>query len=99
MVQKLRFGIYDIDNKTVELSDDDFLGECECTLGQIVSSKKLTRPLLLRNGMPAGKGSIKISAEEIKDNRVVLFEMEARKLDNKVGRDADLNRCLLFASH
>lgn len=27
-----------------------------------------------------------ISAEEIKDNRVVLFEMEARKLDNKVGR-------------
>lgn len=35
MVQKLKFGIYDIDNKTVELSDDDFLGECECTLGQV----------------------------------------------------------------
>lgn len=35
VVQKLRFGIYDIDNKTVELSDDDFLGECECTLGQV----------------------------------------------------------------
>ncbi|KAK1332192.1 hypothetical protein QTO34_007878 [Cnephaeus nilssonii] len=83
VVQKLKFGIYDIDNKTVELSDDDFLGECECTLGQIVSSKKLTRPLMLRNGKPAGKGSITISAEEIKDNRVVLFEMEARKLDNK----------------
>lgn len=29
---------------------------------------------------------LQISAEEIKDNRVVLFEMEARKLDNKVGR-------------
>ncbi|CAO2581203.1 Cpne3 [Lemmus lemmus] len=51
---------------------------------EIVSSKKLTRPLVLRNGRPAGKGSITISAEEIKDNRVVLFEMEARKLDNKV---------------
>lgn len=35
VVQKLRFGVYDIDNKTIELSDDDFLGECECTLGQV----------------------------------------------------------------
>lgn len=35
MVQKLKFGVYDIDNKTIDLSDDDFLGECECTLGQV----------------------------------------------------------------
>ncbi|XP_053571152.1 copine-3 [Bombina bombina] len=83
VVQKLKFCIYDIDNKTVDLSDDDFLGEFECTLGQVVASKKLTRPLLLRNGKPAGKGSITISAEEIKDNRVAQFEVEARKLDNK----------------
>lgn len=27
---------------------------------------------------------LQISAEEIKDNRVVNFEVEARKLDNKV---------------
>jgi len=40
IVQKLRFGIYDIDNKTIDLSDDDFLGQLECTLGQVVSSKK-----------------------------------------------------------
>uniref|UniRef100_A0A8C3LUN2 Copine-3 n=1 Tax=Chrysolophus pictus TaxID=9089 RepID=A0A8C3LUN2_CHRPC len=83
LVQKLKFGIYDIDNKTIELADDDFLGEFECTLGQIVSSKTLTKPLVLRNGRPAGKGSITITAEEVKDNRVVLFEVEARKLDNK----------------
>ncbi|XP_046793440.1 copine-3 [Gallus gallus] len=83
LVQKLKFGIYDIDNKTIELSDDDFLGEFECTLGQIVSSKTLTKPLVLKNGRPAGKGSITITAEEVKDNRVVLFEVEARKLDNK----------------
>uniref|UniRef100_A0A9J7Y6F8 Copine III n=2 Tax=Cyprinus carpio TaxID=7962 RepID=A0A9J7Y6F8_CYPCA len=84
VVQKLRFGIYDIDNKTIDISDDDFLGEFECSLGQIVSSSKLTRPLMLKNKKPAGKGTITISAEEIKDNRVVNFEMEARKLDNKV---------------
>lgn len=83
IVQKLRFGLYDIDNKTVDLSDDDFLGEFECSLGQVVSSCKLTRPLVLKNKKPAGKGTITISAEEIKDNRVVNFEMEARKLDNK----------------
>ncbi|XP_053198031.1 copine-3 isoform X1 [Scomber japonicus] len=83
MVQKLKFGIYDIDNKTIDLSDDDFLGQLECTLGQVVSSRKLTRPLVLKNKSPAGKGTITISAEEIKDNRVVNFEAEARKLDNK----------------
>uniref|UniRef100_A0AAQ5YBL7 C2 domain-containing protein n=1 Tax=Amphiprion ocellaris TaxID=80972 RepID=A0AAQ5YBL7_AMPOC len=83
MVQKLKFGIYDIDNKTIDLSDDDFLGELDCTLGQVVSSKKLTRPLVLKNKSPAGKGTITISAEEIKDNRVANFEVEARKLDNK----------------
>ncbi|XP_054893521.1 copine-3-like isoform X2 [Poeciliopsis prolifica] len=83
IVQKLKFGIYDIDNKTVDLNDDDFLGELECTLGQVVSSQKLTRPLALKNNKPAGKGTITISAEEIKDNRAAYFEMEARKLDNK----------------
>ncbi|XP_062376721.1 copine-3 isoform X1 [Sardina pilchardus] len=83
VVQKVKFGIYDIDNATVDLGDDDFLGEFECTLGQIVSSSKLTRPLVLKNKKPAGKGTITITAEEIKDNRVVNFEAEARKLDNK----------------
>uniref|UniRef100_A0A8C6WMS0 Copine-3 n=1 Tax=Neogobius melanostomus TaxID=47308 RepID=A0A8C6WMS0_9GOBI len=83
IVQKLKFGIYDIDNKTIDLTDDDFLGELECTLGQVVSSRKYTRPLVLKNKRPAGKGTITISAEEIKDNRVVNFEVEARKLDNK----------------
>uniref|UniRef100_A0A672U0Q0 Copine 3 n=1 Tax=Strigops habroptila TaxID=2489341 RepID=A0A672U0Q0_STRHB len=83
LVQKLKFGIYDIDNKTFDLSDDDFLGEFECTLGQIVSSRTLTKPLVLKNGRPAGRGSITITAEEVKDNRVVVLEVEARKLDNK----------------
>ncbi|XP_030624036.1 copine-3 isoform X2 [Chanos chanos] len=83
VVQKLKFGIYDIDNKTIDLSDDDFLGEFEVSLGQIVSSRKLTRPLVLKNKKPAGRGTITIIAEEIKDNRVVNFEVEARKLDNK----------------
>ncbi|XP_066558258.1 copine-1 isoform X2 [Amia ocellicauda] len=82
-VQKLKFGIYDIDNKSTDLGDDDFLGGFECTLGQVVSSKKLIRPLELKKGKPAGKGTITISAEEIKDNRAIVLDVEARGLDKK----------------
>ena len=35
MVQKLRFAVYDIDNETSVLGDDDFLGDMECNLGQV----------------------------------------------------------------
>eukprot|EP00069_Balaena_mysticetus_P021439 bmy_00591T0 len=82
-VQKLRFGIYDIDNKTPELGDDDFLGGAECSLGQVVSSRILTLPLMLKPGKPAGRGTITVSAQELKDSRVVTMEVEARNLDKK----------------
>ncbi|XP_070784147.1 copine-3-like [Enoplosus armatus] len=83
MVQRLRFCVYDIDNNTYNLSDDDFLGELECTLGQIVSNRQMTRPLLLNDKRPAGHGTITISAEEITDTRVANFEVSARRLDKK----------------
>ena len=38
-LQKLKFFIYDIDSPTGNLKNADFLGELECTLGQ-VSDKK-----------------------------------------------------------
>ncbi|NP_001083652.1 copine I L homeolog [Xenopus laevis] len=82
-VQTMSFRIYDIDNKSVDLSDDDFLGGYQCTLGQIVSSQKIKGPLELKQGKPAGKGSVTIIAEEIKDTRVINLEMEARNLDKK----------------
>ncbi|XP_011487055.1 copine-3 isoform X2 [Oryzias latipes] len=83
MVQKLRFEVYDIDSEDCSLQTADFLGQLECTLGQIVSSRQLRRPLLMRDKTAAGKGSITICAEEKTDNRVVAFEMEGRKLDKK----------------
>uniref|UniRef100_A0A3Q3GVH5 Copine-3 n=1 Tax=Labrus bergylta TaxID=56723 RepID=A0A3Q3GVH5_9LABR len=82
-VQNLKLGVYDIDNSSTDLGDDDYLGGVELTLGQIVSSKTITRPLQLKKGKPAGKGAITISAEEIKDNRAVELEFEAKKLDKK----------------
>eukprot|EP00064_Thunnus_orientalis_P014578 superscaffoldBa00002551_g14624 len=50
---------------------------------QIVSSRKLTRPLVMKDKRPAGKGTITICAEERTDNRVVEFEVAGRKLDKK----------------
>ncbi|KAJ7331239.1 Copine-5 [Desmophyllum pertusum] len=35
-MQKLRFEVYDIDKNSAKLSDHDFLGATECTLGSIV---------------------------------------------------------------
>ncbi|XP_041670576.1 copine-3-like isoform X1 [Cheilinus undulatus] len=83
MVQKLKFEVYDIDSENCSLRDADFLGELECTLGQIVSSRKLTKPLLMKDKRPAGRGTITVCAEERTDNRVVEFEASARKLDKK----------------
>ncbi|KAK7878021.1 hypothetical protein WMY93_031334 [Mugilogobius chulae] len=83
MVQKLKFCVYDIDNDSYDLGEHDFLGEVELTLGQIVSSKQITRPLLLQDGRPAGHGTITICAEEITDTRVANFEVSARSLDKK----------------
>ncbi|XP_017286976.1 copine-1 isoform X2 [Kryptolebias marmoratus] len=82
-VQNLKLGIYDIDNSSSDLGDDDYLGGVELTLGQIVSSKTITRPLQLKKNKPAGKGTITVTAEEIKDNRAIVLELEAKKLDKK----------------
>ncbi|XP_071341829.1 copine-3-like isoform X2 [Trachinotus anak] len=83
MVQRLKFCVFDIDNNTYDLSDDDFLGELECTLGQIVSNRQMTRSLLLKDKRPAGRGTITICAEEITDTRVAEFEVSGRRLDKK----------------
>ncbi|XP_052651751.1 copine-2 isoform X5 [Harpia harpyja] len=82
-VQKLKFALFDQDKSSMQLYEHDFLGEFSCTLGMIVSSKKITRTLLLGNGKPAGKGMITIAAQELSDNRVITLSMAGRKLDKK----------------
>ncbi|CAH2221538.1 copine-5 isoform X2 [Pelobates cultripes] len=60
--QNLRFDLYDVDSKSPDLSKHDFLGQCFCTLGEIVGSpgshleKSLTighNALNSRTGKPA----------------------------------------------
>uniref|UniRef100_A0AAY5EBG4 Copine-2 n=1 Tax=Electrophorus electricus TaxID=8005 RepID=A0AAY5EBG4_ELEEL len=83
-VQKLKFAVFDEDKCSSQLYEHDFLGEFICTLGVIVSNKKLHRPLVLANGKPAGKGAITITAQELSDNRIITLSMCGRKLDKKV---------------
>lgn len=83
-VQNVKVAVYDIDNSTANLSDDDFLGQVECTLGQIVAASPFQKKLVKKDGKPAGEGSIIIRSEEVKDaGEVAMFTVKARKLENK----------------
>ncbi|XP_043937341.1 copine-2 [Protopterus annectens] len=82
-VQKLKFALFDQDKSSRQLYEHDFLGEFSCTLGTIVSSKKITRTLVLGNGKPAGKGTITTSSQEIKPSRVLEVSLPARKYSKK----------------
>ncbi|XP_076593163.1 copine-4 isoform X1 [Chaetodon auriga] len=83
-VQRLRFELYDINNSSHNgLKEADFLGSVECTLGQIISQRKLSKALL-RPGGTVGKAIITITAEELTGNDdYIELSFSARKLDDK----------------
>ncbi|KAG7316842.1 hypothetical protein KOW79_019140 [Hemibagrus wyckioides] len=82
-VQRLRFELHDISSNHNGLKEADFLGALECTLGQIVSQRKLSKALL-KQGNTAGKSSITITAEELSGNDdYVELAFSAKKLDDK----------------
>nr|XP_025863358.1 copine-6 isoform X1 [Vulpes vulpes] len=58
--QPLQFHVFDAEDGATGPSNDTFLGSTECTLGQIVSQTKVTKPLLLKNGKTAGKSTITV---------------------------------------
>ncbi|KAK6185840.1 hypothetical protein SNE40_007986 [Patella caerulea] len=84
-VQNVKIVIYDVDNKTPELNDDDFLGGIECTLGQLVSNNPYIKPLLLKDGKKAKSSSIIVRTEEIKagGGEILNVTLRATKLENK----------------
>ncbi|XP_067915113.1 copine-8 isoform X1 [Heterodontus francisci] len=82
--QNLRFDLYDVDSKSSNLSEHDFLGQAFCTLGEIVGSQgsRLEKPLV---GIPGKKcGAIILTAEELSNcHDVVAMQFCANKLDKK----------------
>ncbi|XP_036848444.1 copine-4 isoform X4 [Manis javanica] len=82
-VQRLRFEVHDISSDHNGLKEAGFLGGMECTLGQIVSQRKLSKSLL-KHGNTAGKSSITVIAEELSGNDdYIELAFNARKLDDK----------------
>ncbi|KAI5629373.1 copine-4, partial [Silurus asotus] len=82
-VQRLRFELHYISSNHNGLKEADFLGAMECTLGQIVSQRKLSKALL-KQGNTAGKSSITVTAEELSGNDdYVELAFSAKKLDDK----------------
>ncbi|XP_077983469.1 copine-3-like [Glandiceps talaboti] len=83
-VQKMKFSVFDIDNETEKVSDDDFLGEHECTLGQVVSKGAYTKPLTSKSGKPMKDSTITVVAEEVSDSKQNLnLSFRANNVDKK----------------
>ncbi|GLH04051.1 Copine-8 [Gryllus bimaculatus] len=79
--QWLRFAVYDVDTPNPNLDEQDFLGYCECTLGQVVSSGKLVLPL---QGTSYNRGELIVRVEELAQCRdEVTLQFCGRELDRK----------------
>nr|XP_039250051.1 copine-8-like [Styela clava] len=88
-IQNLRFEVYDIDKKSHDLKDHDFLGWAECKLAAIIRAKRYETPLYLKKKetpllQQKKKGKIIIVAEELCASKQWLsMKWEGRKLDRK----------------
>ena len=81
--QPLKFQLYDIDCPSPSLQDHDYLGEYECTLAQLVTSRTVQKPLSDPSYF-GDNGTIIITTEELsscKEELVVQFV--GRKLENR----------------
>nr|XP_022339072.1 copine-3-like [Crassostrea virginica]XP_022339073.1 copine-3-like [Crassostrea virginica] len=83
-VQKVKLEVYDLDNATSKLSDDDFLGKVECNLAQIVSRNPFSAALEKKDGKPIGGSLIYVRSEEVREGgEMVFLHIGATKVDNK----------------
>ena len=76
-LQPLMFAVYDVDNESPSLEDDDFLGQVEVTLGGVVSIGSVTRKLQLKNVIGEGKGdlgTITVSSECVPSLHACIYK-------------------------
>ncbi|KAJ0845908.1 putative C2 domain, von Willebrand factor, type A, copine, protein BONZAI, C2 domain superfamily [Helianthus annuus] len=94
IVQPLVFKVYDVDTKyhnlstkMLDLKEQDYVGEANCVLSEIMTqrSRSMTLKLRGRNGHDVGNlGSITIRAEEtIASKMAVEMRLRCSNLDNK----------------
>jgi hypothetical protein len=82
--QYLKFDLYDVDSNTHRLDDHDFLGTCQVTLGQVVSSGNIILDLIHPKHRNGTNGSMIISCEELSMCKDELeLQLLGKKLDKK----------------
>lgn len=82
--QIVKFEVFDWDMNSNNLSDHDFLGRVECSLGSIVSAPGKQFVSVIRDAPKSNKGKVFVSAEELAANKeVVQIKFAAEKLDKK----------------
>jgi len=80
--QKIRFDVYDIDSKTMKVTDDDHLGFVEMTLAEIVASSPVTKTLTLKGKIL--ESQITLRVEEVnKQQEILAMTFKAQRLDKK----------------
>lgn len=81
-VQKMKFLVYDVDDAVEHLAQQVLLGDTDCSLAQIVSTRTLTEEIHLGE-FPAG--TMNITAEEIvgSSNVEAILQFEGQHLDKK----------------
>ncbi|KAL1313064.1 hypothetical protein AAHE18_16G084800 [Arachis hypogaea] len=95
IVQPLEFHVYDVDSKyhgittkTLNLKDQDFLGQASCTLSEIVTKHSRSITLNLQNktrhGGSRNLGALTIRAEETVASKIAIeMILRCSHLDNK----------------
>ncbi|XP_054924436.1 copine-8-like isoform X2 [Dermacentor andersoni] len=81
--QQLMFKVYDVDSRSVNLQSHDFLGQVNCTLGEVIAYQG-TQVKLQMSGLPGNCGAILLTVEEVLDcKRVIDMQWQGKKLDKK----------------
>lgn len=83
--QKLKFEVYDIDSEIKKLTNQEFIGYTEITLGSIIGEHggKFSGKLLNRKNKQL-KSILEISAEELRENKEkITFQVRGINLDKK----------------
>lgn len=82
--QHLKFCIYDIDSNNPNLNSHDFLGEFETTLGQLVATRTLEKPLTDKNCSFISCGKIILATEELSSCKEELcLQLNGIEFENK----------------
>ncbi|XP_046841250.1 copine-9-like [Xenia sp. Carnegie-2017] len=83
-IQELRFHVYDVDSNSPRLSDHDFIGRLDITLGSIIGEHGGRLEAKLENKETSKCGSIILTVEEVSECKdVATLHFKANKLDKK----------------